>query len=225
MGDEGAGNRSWAFGEFEGKFHRKIKIWCFKIFFFQISKKSSEKAKKQFESEIAELKEKTKSNDFPSRKIQELQDKIKDLEHNLDVEFKRNTESNSRYELLEEEHVLFKAQLTTENEKLHVEIKNLKAQITKFTQNESTSQSEVKELKTKIQDLQRKLTEAELVGSKTTSSFDLEKSRLKSKLDDTEIEFNKLQRQNEMNLDQISSLRKDVSHSNIFFYDKFLMTF
>lgn len=113
---------------------------------------------------------------------------------------------------------MFKAQLTTENEKLHAEIKNLKAQITKFTQTESTSQSEVKELKSKMLDLQRKLTEAELKGSKTNSSFDLEKSRLKSKLDDTEIEFSKLQRQNEMNLDQISSLRKDVSRSNFIFY-------
>lgn len=129
---------------------------------------------------------------------------------------RRTNESNSKYELLEEEHVLFKAQLTTENEKLQAEIKSLKAQITKLTQNESSALAEVQEFKQKIQDLQRKLTEAELKGSNSTSTFDLEKSRLKSKLEETESEFKKLQRQNEMNLDQISSLRKDVSPCQIF---------
>lgn len=121
--------------------------------------------------------------------------------------------------------MLFKAQLTTENEKLQGEIKNLKAQITKFNQNESASQTEVKELKSKIQDLQRKLTEAELKGSNSNSSFDLEKSRLKSKLDETELEFKKLQRQNEMNLDQISSLRKDVSCLTFYLKLQILMLF
>jgi chromosome segregation ATPase len=142
--------------------------------------------------------------------LHEIQEKNKELEIEVQNERKRNSEFSSKYELLEEEHVLFKAQLSTENEKLEAEIKSLKAQITKLKMNEDETQSEKQSLKTKISDLQRKLTEAEIQGNKTSSTIDLEKSRLKSKLDEKEQEYSKLVKQNEMNLDQLSSLRKDV---------------
>jgi chromosome segregation ATPase len=180
---------------------------------FQISKKSAEKAKKTFEKEIADLKQKSAlNNEFPSKKLQELQDQNKELEDSIAKEIKKNSTLTGQYEILEEEHVLFKAQLTTEKEKLESEIKSLKTKVKDFEDFEVVNKKEKSDLAKKITDLQRKLTEAEHNSSqKSSSSFDLEKSRLKSKLEEKESEFNKLQKQNEMNVDQLSSIRKDVS--------------
>lgn len=158
------------------------------------------------------MKEKsTQNNEFPSKKLQELQDQNKELEENIAKEFKKNSALTGRYELLEEEHVLFKAQLTTEKEKLESEIKSLKSKVKEFDDLEVVNKREKAELAKKITDLQRKLTEAEHNNAqKSTSTFELERSRLRAKLEEKESEFNKLTKQNEMNVDQLSSMRKDV---------------
>lgn len=151
------------------------------------------------------------NNEFPSKKLQELQDMNKELEESIAKEIKKNSTLTGRYEILEEEHVLFKAQLTTEKEKLEVEIKSLRNKTKDFEDFEVVNKKEKADLAKKITDLQRKLTEAEHnIAQKSTSTFDLERSRLKSKLEEKESEFNKLQKQNEMNVDQLSSMRKDV---------------
>lgn len=108
--------------------------------------------------------------------------------------------------------MLFKAQLTTEKEKLGTEIKSLKAKINKYDDAEIENRREKTDLTKKVSDLQRKLTEAEHNSSKTsTSTFELDRSRLKAKLEEKESEFNKLTKQNDMNVDQLSSVRKEVS--------------
>lgn len=193
-----------------------LNYFCFCTFFFffykKLSKKSSEKAKQTFEKEIAALKEKSSlNNEFPSQKLQELQDQKKELEEELAKEMKKNATMTGRYELLEEEHVLFKAQLTTEKEKLEAEIKSLKNKVKDFDDAEVVNRREKADLNKKIADIQRKLTEAELNGAKTTTStFELERSRLRAKLEEKESEFNKLTKQNEMNVDQLSGMRKEV---------------
>ena len=151
------------------------------------------------------------TNEFPSKKLQEIQDINKELEESIAKEIKKNSTLTGQYEILEEEHVLFKAQLTTEKEKLEMEIKSLKNKTKDFEDFEVVNKREKADLAKKITDLQRKLTEAEHnIAQKSTSTFDLERSRLKSKLEEKESEFNKLQKQNEMNVDQLSSMRKDV---------------
>lgn len=108
--------------------------------------------------------------------------------------------------------MLFKAQLTTGKEKLEAEIKSLKAKVKESEDAEGIARREKTELNKKITELQRKLTEAEHNGAKTsTSTFELERSRLKAKLEEKESEFNKLTNQNEMNVDQLSTMRKEVS--------------
>lgn len=154
------------------------------------------------------------NNEFPSQKLQELQDKTKELEESLLKEQKKNTALTGQYELLEEEHVLFKAQLTTEKEKLESEMKQLKSKVNEFEDIEVVNKREKTDLNKKITDLQRKLTEAEhnqLKTSTSTSTFELDRSRLKAKLEEKESEFNKLKKQNEMNVDQLSTIRKEVS--------------
>lgn len=157
------------------------------------------------------------NNEFPSAKLQELQEKNKELEENIAKEIKKNLSLTSQYEVLEEEHVLFKAQLTTEKEKLEAELKTLKTKVKDFEDYEVVNKKEKLDLAKKINDLQRKLTEAEHNSSqKSSSTFELERSRLKSKLEEKESEFNRLQKQNEMNVDQLSSIRKEVKRFKIF---------
>lgn len=84
----------------------------------QASKKNADKSKTTFEKEIASLKTKAAGSDAPTKKVQELKDQAKELEASLSKETKKYTDLTAKYELLEEEHVLTKAQLTTEKEKL-----------------------------------------------------------------------------------------------------------
>lgn len=177
----------------------------------------SEKTKQALEKEIKTLTEKSAlNNEFPSKKLQELQDQKKELEENIAKELKKNSTLTGQYELLEEKHVLFKAQLTTEKEKLETEIKSLKTKVKEFDDFEVVNKREKADLARKITDLQRKLTEAEHNSSqKSTSTFELERSRLRAKLEEKESEYNKLVRQNEMNVDQLSTIRKDVNYYEV----------
>lgn len=180
--------------------------------YFQLSKKSSEKAKQKFEKEIADLKSKASSNnEFPSKKLQELQEKNSELEENYNKEAKKVSTLTAQYELLEEEFVLFKAKLTTEKEKLENEIKTLKARI---KDDDTVYKQEKEDLSKRIKDLQKKLTEAEHNSGKISSaSNDLEKKRLQSKLEEKETEYENLKKQHEMVVDQLSQLRKDFEDS------------
>ena len=62
-----------------------------------------------------------------------------------------------QYELLEEEHVLVKAQLTTEKEKLENEIKSLTCKIKLIETQDALEKVEKDELKKKIVILQRSI--------------------------------------------------------------------
>ena len=86
-------------------------------------------------------------------------------------------------------------------------------------------ESDLKSTKTKLKEFEdlevveaweswscRKLTEAELQGSKvSTNSFELDRCRLKSKLKEKELDYNKLVKQNDMNVNEFSQIRKEVS--------------
>lgn len=173
-----------------------------------MSKKSSEKMKQSLEKEIETLKTKSASqNDFPTVKLQELQDQNKDLEENLTNESRKFSTLTGQYELLEEEFVLSKAKLTTEKEKLENEMKALK---TKIKDDEKASKQLKEEQTKKILDLQKKLTDVEHSSGKMSSAAnDLEKNRLKAKLEEKELEFSKLAKQYEMVVDQLSTIRKE----------------
>lgn len=177
-----------------------------------MSKKSSEKAKQKLEKEIAELKTKAaSSNEFPSQKLQELQEKNGELEENYNKECKKSSTLTAQYELLEEEYVLFKAKLTTEKEKLESDIKALKSRV---KDDDTVYKQEKEDLTKRVKDLQKKLTEAEHSSGKiATAANDLEKNRLKAKLEEKESEFNKLKQNHEMVVDQLSIMKKEFEES------------
>jgi chromosome segregation ATPase len=146
-----------------------------------------------------------------SKRFQEIQNEKQDLEDSLSKESKKFLQLKGQYELLEEEHVLFKAQLTTEKEKLENEIKSLNNKMKSIEVQDALEKVEKDELKKKIAFLQRKFTENEntSLSKISTASHEIEKTRLKVKLEETEAEYSKLLKQHEMVIDQLSNARKE----------------
>lgn len=160
--------------------------------------------------EIVELNDKIKL-EMGSKRFQEIQNEKHDLEESLLKESKKCVQLKGEYELLEEEHVLIKAQLITEKEKLENEIKTLTTKIKSFETQDVLEKAEKDELKKKIAILQRKLTEHEHSSllKISTTSYEIEKARLNIKLEETEAEYAKILKQHEMVIDQLSNARKE----------------
>lgn len=180
------------------------------IFLKQNIKKTSETTINNMKKEIIELNDKI-NIEMGSKRFQEIQDEKHDLENSLAKESKKFVQLKGQYELLEEEHVLIKAQLTTEKEKLENEIKSLKSKIKLFETQETSGRAEKDELHDKIVILQRKLTEKEHLSlSKiSTASYEIEKTRLKVKLEEMKSDYEKMSKQHEMVIDQLSNARKE----------------
>ena len=175
----------------------------------QTAKKSFEKTKALLEQELATLKNKSTSNDLPSKKLQELKDQNKELEERIESEGKKYAALNGRYELLEEEHVLFKAKLSTEKEKVESDLTTLKIRVKNFEEAENKWKKDSTDLTKRINELQKKLTTAETKDVKS-STTELELSRMRAKLESKESEYDRLVRENEMNVDQLGQMRKEV---------------
>ncbi|XP_070496323.1 early endosome antigen 1 [Chironomus tepperi] len=173
-------------------------------------RKSSETTISNMKKEIGELNDKIKT-EMSSKRFQEIQNEKHDLEESLSIESKKCAELKGQYELLEEEHVLIKAQLTTEKEKLQNEIKSLANKIKILETQDALEKAEKDELKRKIAVLERKLTENEhsSLSKITTASYEIEKTRLKVKLEDMKAEYDKIFKQHEMVIDQLSNARKE----------------
>lgn len=141
--------------------------------------------------------------------MQELRDQNKVLEEKIEHECKNYSSLNGKYELLEEEHVVFKAKLSTEKEKIEGELSALKTKVKNFDEAESKWKKENLDFNKRIIELQKKLTAAETKDIKSGAT-ELDLSRLRAKLDSKETEYNRLVRENEMNVDQLGQMRKDV---------------
>lgn len=163
------------------------------------------------EQEINLLKNKTTSNELPSIKLQELKEQNKELEERVEHEYKNYSTLNGRYELLEEEHVVFKAKLSTEKEKIENELSTLKIKVKNFDEAEIKWKKENQDLNKRVIELQKKLTAAETKDIKIGAT-EFELSRLRAKFESKESEYDRLVKENEMNVDQLGQMRKDVSN-------------
>lgn len=169
----------------------------------------AEKAKQALEKEITNLKSKSNAPiEFPSKKLDELKEQNRELEDTLKEQRKSFSELTGKYENLEEEHVLFKAQLTTQKEYLESKINSLLNKVKDYESLETKWKKDSADLTKKITDLQKKLTIAEHKDIKTGTS-EMEKARLKAKLEEKQSEYDNLLNQNEMNLDQLANLKRD----------------
>uniref|UniRef100_A0A034V8Y0 Uncharacterized protein n=1 Tax=Bactrocera dorsalis TaxID=27457 RepID=A0A034V8Y0_BACDO len=166
------------------------------------AKKSAEKTKMSLEKEVKELKSKSSKSD--SKQVQELKKQIEELQKQVADENKRYNDLNTHWEKLSEETILMRAQLTTEKDNMQVELNSLQQKLNEMDE----IRSERTELARKLAEIKRKLQEAEAKQIKNGAS-EYEKTMLKNKLAEKEQEYDRLRRENEMNIDLVFQLRKE----------------
>ncbi|CAD7085418.1 unnamed protein product [Hermetia illucens] len=170
------------------------------------TRKNFEKMKTSWEKEIQDLKSKmnSKTDAAHTKKLQELRKQLEDTQADLTRESKKYSELNARYETLQEEHVLSKAQLTAEKHNLQSDLGLAKQKL-----------SEVDVYKTEKLNLEKKLKEAQTriseLESKNINSKakEYEKNMLRSTIAERDREIEKLKKENEMNGDLASQMRKE----------------
>lgn len=173
----------------------------------QQARKASEKTKANLESEIKDLK--TKSSKSDSKQVQDLKKQLEELHDSLSSESKRYNDLNSQWEKLSEETILMRAQLSTEKNNLQTELSNAKQKISEL----ETIRVNRSELAKKLNDAQKKIQELETKTMKSGAA-DYEKTMLQHKLDEKNQEYDRLRRENEMNIDLVFQLRKDNDDMN-----------
>uniref|UniRef100_T1PEI9 SOGA coiled-coil domain-containing protein n=1 Tax=Musca domestica TaxID=7370 RepID=T1PEI9_MUSDO len=171
------------------------------------ARKNADKIKLSLEKEIKDLKIKSSKSD--SKQVQELKKQVEDLQDSLSSETRRYNELNVQWEKLSEETILMRAQLTTEKNTLQTELNNANQKISEL----ETIRVNRTELAKKLNDAQKKIQELETKTLKNNSK-EYEKTMLQNKLDEKTHEYERLKRENEMNIDLVFQLRKDNDDLN-----------
>ncbi|XP_055710579.1 myosin-10 isoform X2 [Phlebotomus papatasi] len=174
----------------------------------QAARKNTEKVKANLEKEISSLKTKSSSSEAPSKLVTQLKEKISELEATVTKDGEKYKDLTGKYELLEEEHVLIKAQLTSEKEKAQNEVASLKKKLSEAKDRDSRNKSETETLTKRLSEAKEKIADLESRNVKM-SAIELERNRLKSSLEETERLFEKLKKENEMNADQVMQLKRE----------------
>ncbi|KAH8376820.1 hypothetical protein KR093_001458 [Drosophila rubida] len=174
------------------------------------AKKSAEKTKSSLEKDIKELKAKSSKSD--SKLVQELKKQLEETQSSLSGEQKRYEDLNNHWEKLSEETILMRAQLTTEKQSLQTE---LNAAMHKLSDMDII-RVERTDMARKLNEAQKKIHELEVKTLKSSNgnSGEHERSMLKNKLAEKEHEYERLRRENEMNIDLVFQLRKDNDDLN-----------
>lgn len=169
-------------------------------------RKTAEKTKTTLEKEIQDLKLRagTKNDATSTKKLQDLKKQYDDLQVNLTKETKKYGELNGRYENLQEEYVLIKAQLSTERQNLQAEVNSVKNRISEI----EVLRTEKTEIAKKLNETQKKISDLESKNVKS-GAIQYEKNILKTSLDEKEKELEKVRKENEMNISYAAQMRKD----------------
>lgn len=146
---------------------------------------------------------------MPTKKVQELRLQLEELQLELESDKKRYSDLNGKYEQLEEEHILIKAQLTTDKE-------NLQSSLDYNRNIMNDREAELRNLRKEKIDLSRKLVEATskanaLDGqSLRITTLQYEKNRIKMTLDERDQQISQLRDENDMNKDVCSQMKREV---------------
>ncbi|XP_017111399.1 trichohyalin isoform X3 [Drosophila elegans] len=174
------------------------------------AKKSAEKSKSSLEKEIKELKTKTSKSD--SKQVQDLKKQVEEVQASLSAEQKRYEDLNNHWEKLSEETILMRAQLTTEKQSLQSELNAHRQKISEM----DTIRIERTDMARKLSEAQKKIADlqAKALKSVNGNGSEYERTVLKNKLAEKEHEYERLRRENEMNIDLVFQLRKDNDDLN-----------
>lgn len=171
------------------------------------TKKATEKVKSALEKEIKDLKARAadiKNSSSSTKQLQLLNKENEDLHEKLEKEQKRFDDLNSHWEKLSEETILMRAQLTTEKESLQAEINSVKQKLSDV----NTLKTENENIVKRLRDSQKRVQELESKQIKSGST-EYEKTVLKNQIIEKDKEYDRLRRENEMNIDLVFQLRKD----------------
>ena len=91
------------------------------------------------------------------------------------------------------------------------EISTLKQKLSESQSKETKTKGETTDLTKRLNDFQAKITELEKKSAKV-NTLELEKNRLKGSLEEKDRNYAKLKKENEMNLDVVSQLKKEVQN-------------
>ncbi|XP_043950386.1 serine-rich adhesin for platelets isoform X3 [Drosophila biarmipes] len=174
------------------------------------AKKSAEKTKSSLEKEIKDLKAKASKSD--SKQVQDLKKQVEEVQASLSSEQKRYEDLNNHWEKLSEETILMRAQLTTEKQSLQAELNAQKQKISEM----DTIRIERTDMARKLSEAQKKIADLQAKALKAVngSGGEYERTVLKNKLAEKEHEYERLRRENEMNIDLVFQLRKDNDDLN-----------
>ncbi|KAJ4435370.1 hypothetical protein ANN_17984, partial [Periplaneta americana] len=185
-------------------------------------KVSQDKELKNREQELSSLRTKLRSLESSGangKKIAEIkeeyQSRINKLEEALTGERQEYEDLTAKYEILEEEHVVTKAQLVMDREKIEAQLLSTKRELVAAGNElralrDTFSGKQDSWIKEKL-DLQEKLKELEEKVSRSNGgdSWTLEKTRLKSILEDKTIEMDQMKKEAHMLSDQMEHIRKE----------------
>ncbi|XP_062706338.1 myosin-2 heavy chain isoform X3 [Aedes albopictus] len=171
-------------------------------------RRKADETKEDLEREITSLKRKSTSNDPSALRIQELSQRNDDLMSKLEDETKKYQQLISKHELLEEDHVMLKAQMESEKQKL-LELDVLRNKLSQADTIEARLVKENTNLSRKCVEMQKNIAALESAADSRMAGLELEKNRLKSSLEDKQREYEHLCQENEMNAYQVAQLRKD----------------
>lgn len=158
---------------------------------------------------MASLKAKNSVDTVPTKKVIELRKQNDELQVELDRDKKRYTDLTGKYEQLEEEHVLIKAQLTTDKEKLQTTLNSTRSQLHDIDSDLSKLRKEKLDLSKKLTEQQNKVKDFESINVRSVT-VEHEKNRLKVQLEDREKDFERLKDENEMNKDVCMQMKREV---------------
>ena len=171
-------------------------------------KRNADRTKENLENEISKLKSKSSAIELPSKKLQELKTQNEELTSLVEDQNLQISNLTSRYEALQEEHVLFKAENASDKKNTQQELQSIKNKLTESEVIEARMKKENTDLSKKLLESSRKLAALESSGGR---NVELERNRLRSQLEDKQREYEHLSRENEVNAYQLAQIKKDVS--------------
>ncbi|XP_021938796.1 golgin subfamily B member 1 isoform X3 [Zootermopsis nevadensis] len=184
---------------------------------------SQEKELKNREQELSSLRTKLRSlegnNGTSNKKVTELKEEyqshIDKLEEALSAERQAYEDLTAKYEILEEEHVVTKAQLVMDKEAIQGQLLTMKRELVGAENElrmlqETYNEKQDSWIKEKL-DLQDKLKELEEKVSRSNSndSWVLERTRLKSALQGKSLEMEQMKKEADMTADQMEHFRRE----------------
>lgn len=171
-------------------------------------KRSIETSKVTHEKQLKELKMKSTA-DSEKSEILEARKMIKQLQTSLDQEKELVASLRGDLEHIKEQSILEKAQFAIRRDSLESELSGYKQKYANFNK----INVEKSELNVKLITANKTIKDLEMKILKSTS-MEYEKTRLKNCLNEKETEYKRLKQENEMNIDLVFQLRREVEDLN-----------